>query len=128
MQEPAEFRTAVVRRSLTVAGLASGSLLFARQWTLAEAVAAGTLIGLLSFVHIIKGFRRLVEGSKATLPLVQVEGAVRVIVAGAVPWLLFPRGPLLAFLAYIAGFVAPLAVSAMWIIKESNPTNRARAR
>ena len=121
MHEPAQFRAAVVGRSLSAAGLASASLLIARQWTTAEAVTAGTLVGLLSFVHILRGFRRLTEGSKSMLPLVQFEGGVRVVIAGAVPWLLFPHGPASAFFTYVAGFVAPIAVSAMWIIKTPTP-------
>ena len=72
---------------------------------------AGTLIGLACQFHIASGFDRLMKGGKRYLPFLPFEGVLRVLLAGAAPFLIVGRGPWLGYFTYLAGFVAPLAVA-----------------
>jgi hypothetical protein len=106
------FQAAVASRSLVIAVAAAAALvLFWRLYVPGIALIAGTLIGLASQFHIASGFNRLVKGGKGYVPFLTIEGVLRVLLAGAAPFLIVGRGPWLGYFTYLAGFVAPLAVA-----------------
>lgn len=72
---------------------------------------AGTFIGLAYLFHIARSFNRLVKGGRSYLPFLTIESVLRVLIAGAAPFVIVGRGPALGYLTYLAGFVAPLAVA-----------------
>ena len=105
------YQAAVATRSLTVGAIAAAALALAHQYLPALALLAGVLIGLAYLFHIATGFNRLVKGGKGYLPLLAIESVLRVLLAGAAPFLIVGRGPALGYFTYLAGFVAPLAVA-----------------
>jgi hypothetical protein len=105
-------QAAVASRSLVVALVVAAALsLLWRQYLPAVAVVAGCLIGLASLFHIAGSFDRLMKAGKGYLPFLSIEGVLRVLLAGAAPFLIVGRGPWLGYFTYLAGFVAPLAVA-----------------
>jgi hypothetical protein len=96
---------------LGVSFVATAIVLFAHQPKSALSLLAGTLVGLAYLFHIARSFNRLVKGGKRYLPFLTVESMLRVLLAGAVPFLIIGRGPALGYFTYLAGFVAPLAVA-----------------
>ena len=109
------FQAAVASRSAVIA-LAAAALLALvwREYVPAVALIGGTLIGLACQFHIAGGFNRLVKGGRKYLPFLPFEAVLRVLLAGAAPFLIVGRGPWLGYFTYLAGFVAPLAV-AIWV-------------
>jgi hypothetical protein len=106
------FQVAVAARSLVLAAVAAVALaVIWRQTVAGVALAAGTLIGLACQFHIAGSFDRLVKGGKAYLPFLSIENVLRVLLAGAAPFLIVGRGPWIGYFTYLAGFVAPLAVA-----------------
>ena len=105
-------QAAVASRSLVVALVVAAALsLLWRQYLPAVAEVAGCLIGLASLFHIAGSFDRLMKAGKGYLPFLSIEGVLRVLLAGAAPFLIVGRGPWLGYFTYLAGFVAPLAVA-----------------
>jgi hypothetical protein len=112
MKQFRPYQAAVVSRSLVVAVLAAAALaLIWRLYIPGAALVAGTLIGLACQFHIAGSFDRLVKGGKGYLPFLSIEAVLRVLLAGAAPFLIVGRGPWLGYFTYLAGFVAPLAVA-----------------
>lgn len=112
MENVRSFQAAVVLRSLVLAIIAATSLaIFSHRNVPALALLAGTLIGLAYLFHIATGFNRLAKGGKGYLPFLTIESLLRVLIAGAAPFVIVGRGPALGYLTYLAGFVAPLAVA-----------------
>jgi hypothetical protein len=112
MENVRSFQAAVALRSLALGCFAMVALAFlTRQFVPAIALFAGTLIGLAYLFHIATGFNRLVKGGGGYLPFLTIESLVRVLIAGAAPFVIVGRGPALGYLTYLAGFVAPLAVA-----------------
>ena len=112
MESYRPFQAAVASRSAAVALAAAALLSIAWQaYVPALALIAGTLIGLACQFHIAGSFNRLVKGGKRYLPFLSIEGVLRVLLAGAAPFLIVGRGPWLGYFTYLAGFVAPLAVA-----------------
>ena len=106
------FQAAVAWRSALIASAAASLLALAwRDFVPALALLAGTLIGLACQFHIAGSFNRLVKGGKRYLPFLPFEGVLRVLLAGAAPFVIVGRGPWLGYFTYLAGFVAPLAVA-----------------
>jgi hypothetical protein len=106
------YQAAVASRSLVLAALAALSIaIFGHMKGPALALFAGTLIGLAYLFHIATGFNRLTKGGKGYLPFLAIENVVRVLVAGAAPFVIVGRGPAVGYFTYLAGFVAPLAVA-----------------
>jgi hypothetical protein len=113
------FSAAVVSRSLVFATIAAlGLAIFGHMRIPALALMAGTLIGLAYLFHIATSFNRLTKGGKGYLPFLTIESLVRVFVAGAAPLIIVGRGPWLGYFTYLAGFVAPLAVSILTYRKQ----------
>jgi len=112
MESYRPFQAAVASRSAIVA-LAAASLLLVvwHAYIPALAFIGGTLISLACQFHIARSFNRLVKGGKRYLPFLSIEGVLRVLLAGAAPFLIVGRGPWLGYFTYLAGFVAPLAVA-----------------
>jgi hypothetical protein len=110
------YQAAVASRSLAVGAIAAAALAVAHQYIPALALLAGTLIGLAYLFHIATGFNRLTKGGSKYIPFLVGESVVRVLLAGAAPFLIVGRGPALGYATYLAGFVAPLAV-AIWAYK-----------
>jgi len=105
-------QAAVASRSLVVALVVAAVLsLFWRQYVPAAALVAGCLIGLASLFHIAGSFDRLMKAGKGYVPFLSIEGVLRVLLAGAAPFIIVGRGPWLGYFTYLAGFVAPLAVA-----------------
>ena len=121
------FQAAVATRSLMVAAAAAVLLAIGRQYIPALALVAGTLIGLVYLYHIATGFNRLTRGGKAYLPLLTIESVLRVLLVGAAPFVIVGRGPALGYLTYLAGFVAPLAVSILAYRKQINAESAQKA-
>ncbi|MBC5805261.1 MAG: hypothetical protein DLM53_02340 [Candidatus Eremiobacter antarcticus] len=106
------FMTAVASRSLVAVVLVAMCLfVFSHQTVAAVALLAGCSIGLLYLLHIARGFERLTRGGRKYLPFLTVESVLRVLLAGAAPFVIVGRGPWLGYFTYLAGFVAPLAVA-----------------
>jgi hypothetical protein len=106
------YQAAVISYSLVVAVAAGAALsLFWNQYIPALALFAGCLIGLASLFHIAGSFDRLMKAGKGYVPFLSIEGALRVLLAGAAPFLIVGHGPWLGYFTYLAGFVAPLAVA-----------------
>ena len=106
------FQAAVASRSLVVAVVAAAALATVwHQFVPAASLLAGCLIGLAYLFHIAGSFNRLVKGGKGYLPFLSFEAVLRVLLAGAAPFLIVGRGPWLGYFTYLAGFVAPLAVA-----------------
>jgi len=101
----------VVKRSLVLSCCAAALFSFAGQEKAALAALAGSVLGVGYLYHIALGFDRLARRLKAQLPFTIFESVLRVIVAGAAPVLIVGRGPAIGYAAYLAGFVAPLAVA-----------------
>jgi len=112
------FQAAVASRSLIVAAAAAAVLAIGRQFVPALALFAGTLIGLAYLFHIATSFNRLTKGGKAYLPFLTIESVLRVLLAGAAPFIIVGRGPWLGYFTYLAGFVAPLAVAILTYRKQ----------
>ena len=112
------FQAAVASRSLIVAAVAAVILALGRQYVPALALFAGTLIGLAYLFHIATSFNRLTKGGKAYLPFLTIESVLRVLIAGAAPFIIVGRGPWLGYFTYLAGFVAPLAVAILTYRKQ----------
>jgi hypothetical protein len=112
MENVRSFQAAVALRSLALACAAAIAVgIIVHQLVPALALLAGTLIGLAYLFHIATGFNRLVKGGRGYLPFLTIESLVRVLIAGAAPFVIVGRGPALGYLTYLAGFVAPLAVA-----------------
>ncbi|HYK54459.1 MAG TPA: hypothetical protein VEV38_13125 [Candidatus Eremiobacteraceae bacterium] len=77
----------------------------------AVSLVAGVLIGLASLFHIAGSFDRLLKAGKGYVPFLSIEGVLRVLLAGAAPFLIVGKGPWVGYFTYLAGFVAPLAVA-----------------
>jgi hypothetical protein len=105
------YQAAVALRSLAVAAIAAAALAVVHQYLPAVALIAGALIGLAYLFHIATGFDRLVKAGKRYMPFLIGESVLRVLLAGAAPFLIVGRGPWLGYFTYLAGFVAPLAVA-----------------
>ena len=114
------FQAAVASRSLAVAVVAAVALAFWHQNVPALALLAGALIGLAYLFHIATSFNRLTKGGKGYLPFLTIESVLRVLLAGAAPFLIVGRGPWLGYFTYLAGFVAPLAVAILTYRKQIN--------
>jgi hypothetical protein len=112
------FQAAVASRSLAVAVVAAVALAFWHQNVPALALLAGALIGLAYLFHIATSFNRLTKGGKAYLPFLTIESVLRVLLAGAAPFIIVGRGPWLGYFTYLAGFVAPLAVAILTYRKQ----------
>jgi hypothetical protein len=115
-----QFLAAVAIRSLilTVAGLAV--LLAFRQWVAGIALLAGCLIGLAYLFHIATSFNRLAKAGRWYLPFNVIESILRILVAGAAPFLIVGRHGWLGYMTYLAGFVAPLAMSLLTYSQQIN--------
>ena len=112
MENVRSFQAAVALRSLVLSAIAAASLAtFGHRSVPALALFAGTLIGLAYLFHIATGLNRLTKGGKGYLPLLAIESLLRVLIAGAVPFVIIGRGPAAGYFLYLAGFVAPLAVA-----------------
>ncbi len=112
MKSVRAFQAAVATRAVIVAVVSAALIAaFARSMLPGVTLVAGTLVGLAYLFHIASSFNRLTKGGKQYLPLLTVESLVRVLLAGAVPFIIVGRGPALAYFSYLAGFVAPLAVA-----------------
>lgn len=105
------FGAAVARRSLFVAAAAALLLAALGRPVPALALLAGCLIGLAYLFHIAGSFNRLVKGGKIYLPFLTIESVLRVLLAGAAPFIIVGRGPWLGYFTYLAGFVVPLGMS-----------------
>jgi hypothetical protein len=112
------FQAAVASRSLAVAVVAAVALALLHQYVPAFALSAGTLIGLAYLFHIAASFNRLTKGGKGYLPFLTFESMLRVLFAGAAPFIIVGRGPWLGYATYFAGFVAPLAVAILTYRKQ----------
>jgi hypothetical protein len=105
-------QAAVASRSLVVALVVAAVLsVIWHAYVPAAAFVAGCLIGLASLFHIAGSFDRLMKAGKGYVPFLSIEGVLRVLLAGAAPFLIVGRGPWLGYFTYLAGFVAPLAVA-----------------
>jgi hypothetical protein len=51
------------------------------------------------------------KAGKGYVPFLSIEGVLRVLLAGAAPFVIVGRGRWLGYFTYLAGFVAPLAVA-----------------
>jgi hypothetical protein len=121
MEDIRPFRAAVAARSLIFAVVAASIVaLFSRSILPGVTFVAGTLVGLAYLFHIATSFNRLTKAGRGYLPLLTVESLVRVLLAGAVPFIIVGRGPAVAYFAYLAGFVAPLAVAILVYRKQIN--------
>jgi hypothetical protein len=115
------FQAAVASRSLVLATLAaSGLAIFGHMTVPAIALLAGTLIGLAYLFHIATSFNRLTKGGKGYLPFLTFESVIRVLLAGAAPFIIVGRSSALGYFTYLAGFVAPLAVAILVYRKQIN--------
>jgi hypothetical protein len=114
------FQAAVASRSLIVAAIAAAALALGKLYVPALALFAGCLIGLAYLFHIATSFNRLTKGGKAYLPFLTIESVLRVLLAGAAPFIIVGRGPWLGYFTYLAGFVAPLAVAILTYRKQIN--------
>ncbi len=119
------FQAAVIQRSLVAAVIAGGLLAATHQRLYIEALAAGAVIGVAAIFHVGISFTRLTKRPKAHLFLYIGESLLRVLIAGAAPVWLIGRGPLLAYLIYIVGFVIPLAVLAVVVRQQMYSDHRA---
>ena len=105
-------QAAVASRSLALAlAVATVLALLWHEYASAAALIAGALIGLASLYHIAGSFDRLTKAGKGYLPFLSIEAVLRVLLAGAAPFIIVGRGPWLGYFTYLAGFVAPLAVA-----------------
>ena len=121
------FQAAVAWRSALIASAMASVLALAWQaFVPALALVAGTMIGLACQFHIAGSFNRLVKGGKRYLSFLPFEGVLRVLLAGAAPFLIVGRGPWLGYFTYLAGFVAPLAV-AIFVYQKQIIDDRDRA-
>ncbi|HXW76356.1 MAG TPA: hypothetical protein VEJ20_03010 [Candidatus Eremiobacteraceae bacterium] len=112
MEDYRRFQAAVASRSLVTAVLAAATLgISVRQSLPAVSLIAGTMIGLACLFHIAGSFNRLVKGGKRYLPFLTFESMLRVLLAGAAPFLIVGRSSALGWFTYLAGFVVPLAVA-----------------
>lgn len=118
----------ILTRGVAPMIVVAGLLALGRQERVAAALAAGALVGFAYQFHIARGFERLSRRPKLQLPLVVFESALRVCVVGAAPVLIVGRGPLLGYLAYFVGFVAPFAVAVFTIRNLMNTDNSAPSR
>lgn len=112
------FQAAVASRSLAVAVVAAVALALWHQYVPALSLLAGTLIGLAYLFHIATSFNRLTKGGRGYLPFLTIESMLRVLLAGAAPFIIVGRGPWLGYATYLAGFVAPLAVAILTYRKQ----------
>jgi hypothetical protein len=123
------YQAAVASRSLTTAViLAILVAIIWRQLIPVAALLAGSLIGLTYLFHIAGSFHRLVKGGKRYLPFLRIESVVRVLIAGAAPFLIVGDRSTVGYFTYLAGFVAPLAVAILQYRQQiSNNCNNAAA-
>jgi hypothetical protein len=106
------YQAAVAIRSLITAVILAALTAFIwRQLIPVLALVAGTLIGLSYLFHIAGSFHRLVKGGKRYLPFLQIESVIRVLLAGAAPFIIVGDRSVVGYFTYLAGFVAPLAVA-----------------
>ncbi|MBC5828391.1 MAG: hypothetical protein GIW99_12040 [Candidatus Eremiobacteraeota bacterium] len=115
------FQAALTQRSLAVAALAAGLLALTDRRLSAEAFIVGSAVGLAAIFHIGTSFNRLLNRPSRRLLLYMGESLLRVLIAGAVPVWLVGKGPASAYLAYIVGFVIPLAVAAVLVRQHMHP-------
>jgi len=112
------FQAAVASRSLAVAVVAAVALALWHQYVPALSLLAGTLIGFAYLFHIAASFNRLTKGGRGYLPFLTIESMLRVLLAGAAPFIIVGRGPWPGYATYLAGFVAPLAVAILTYRKQ----------
>ena len=106
------FQRTVVIRTVAVAVIVSLTVgLLSHGFAAALAAVVGSSIGLTYLLHIARGFDRLVKGGKRFIPFTIVESLLRIFIVGVAPFVIFRHGPALAYIVYVAGFVAPLAVA-----------------
>ena len=105
------FIATVATRTLALAALATLALGVTHHGVAALSLIAGVVIGVAYLFHIAGTFNRLSKGRFKYLPLLTVESVLRVLLAGVAPFVIIGRGPWLAYITYIAGFVAPLGVA-----------------
>jgi len=108
----------LVMRSLVPGAFVAGLLALMGHAKVALALVSGAVIGIGYLYHIAAGYDRLAVRLKAQLPFTLFESVLRVLIAGAAPVLIVGRGPLVGYLAYFVGFVAPLAVATFTIRNE----------
>ncbi len=119
MENVRSFQAAVALRSLVLSAIVATSLaIFGHRSVSALALVAGTLIGLAYLFHIATAFNRLTKAGKGYLPLLAIESLLRVLIAGAAPFVIIGRGPAIDYFLYLAGFVAPLAVAILTIAQQ----------
>jgi hypothetical protein len=111
MENTRSFAAIVAARSLSVALAVAAICIFTQKPWAALGLIAGALVGLAYLFHIARSFNRLVKGGGRYLPLLTLESVVRVLLAGAAPVVIIGRNSVLGYFAYLAGFVAPLAVA-----------------
>jgi hypothetical protein len=111
MENTRSFAAIVAARSLSVVLAAAAICILTQKPRAALGLLAGALVGLAYLFHIARSFNRLVKGGGRYLPLLTLESVVRVLLAGAAPVVIVGRSSLLGYFAYLAGFVAPLAVA-----------------
>jgi asparagine N-glycosylation enzyme membrane subunit Stt3 len=122
MDDVRSFQAAVTWRSLGLAVAAAPVLLaFGHAWG-ALAFMAGTLVGNLARFHTAAGFNRLTKSGRRYLPLLTISSMGRVILAGAGAAVVAGHRPPFDVFAYLAGFVAPLAV-AIAVYRQQNNSN-----
>jgi hypothetical protein len=102
---------AVAVRSLVFAGVAALIVAVFVSGTAALALFLGNAVGVAYLLHIAGTFRRLVKSGRRYLPLLTVGATIRVILVGALPFMVFRHGPALVYFTYLAGFVAALGVA-----------------
>jgi len=115
-----QFWAAVAKRSLILTAGGLAVLFVVREWVAALALLAGCLIGLAYLFHIAGSFNRLMKGGKFYLPFLTIESLVRVLLAGAAPFFIVGRHGWLGYFTYLAGFVAPLAMSLLTYSQQIN--------
>jgi hypothetical protein len=118
----------ILTRGVLPMMLVAALLAFLRQERAAAALAAGAIVGFVYQLHIARGFDRLASRQKLQLPLVVFESVLRVCAVAIVPVLIVGRGPLVGYLTYFVGFVAPFAVAIFTIRNLMNVNNGASPR
>lgn len=103
---------AVAIRSLVFAAAAAVLIAaFVPTKTAALALFLGNAVGVAYLFHIAGTFHRLVKSGKKYLPFLTIGATIRVVLVGALPFIIFRHGPALVYFTYLAGFVAALGVA-----------------